>query len=166
MTVDPVSRLSAKSAAEFSNEEFLLIGGVSSDTGVGSNTACGSYAVYDARLLAAGSVRSDAVLGRVEISLYPRSLLIEGLNRMEIASRRRQRGAGRRLIQALAATAPDFQLTIYDIRPAALDFWIALGCTFKPCAEGEGWDACYSLPAGLRPPVPDRHSRAEAMLRA
>jgi len=161
MTVDPVSRLAACSAAEFANAEFVLVGGVTPGIATASSTVAASYAVFDATLLAGGADRAAAALGRVEIFLYPRSLLIEGLNRMEIANGRRQRGAGRRLIQAMAATAPDFKLNIYDIRPAALDFWIALGCTFRP--RQSGWDASYALPASLRPTAPDRF---EAMLRA
>jgi hypothetical protein len=164
MTSEPVARLAAKSAAEFSNEEFLLVGGIKPDVAIGSAIAAASYAVYDARLLASGTIGPEAALGRVEISLYPRSLQIEGLNRMEIATGRRQRGAGRRLIQALAATAPDFQLAIHDIRPAALDFWIALGCTFQPRSEGR--EGRYTLPAGLRSTAPDRHAHVEEMLRA
>jgi hypothetical protein len=161
MTAEPVARLAASSASEFANAEFVLAGGIMPGVAVASNTVAASYAVFDAALLASGTERAEAALGRVEIFLYPRSLLIEGLNRMEIANGRRQRGAGRRLIQALAATAPDFRLNIYDIRPAALDFWIALGCTFRPRASG--WDASYILPASLHPPAPEP---VEAMLRA
>ena len=164
MTRDCISRLDASTPAEFSNADYLLVRGIAADAAAVPNTIACSYAVFDARRLAAGCARPDAALGRVEISLFPRSLLIEGLYRMEIATARRQRGAGRRLIQALAATAPEFQLNIYDIRPAALDFWIALGCSFRP--RPGGWDAVYALPIGLRPPLPDRLVRAEAMRRA
>jgi len=161
MRVEPVSRLSASSAAEFSNEEFLLVGGLVPDAVAAASPVAASYAVFDAVMLAAGTSRTDAALGRVEVFVFPRTLLVDGVSRMEIVTGRRQRGAGRRLIQALAATAPDYQLNIYDIRPAELDFWIALGCSFRP--RPGGWDASYGLPAGLQP---ERLERAGAMLRA
>jgi hypothetical protein len=162
MIVDFVSRLSARNPAEFSNEEFLLFGELAPSPAAPAEPVTATYAVFDARMLAAGSSRAEAALGRVELSVYPRSMLIEGLSRMEISAGRRQRGAGRRLIQSLAATAPDFQLNIYDIRPPALDFWIALGCSFQP--RPGGWDASYILPTSLRPTLPEQCDRAEAML--
>jgi hypothetical protein len=165
MIADTVSRLAARGAGEFSNEDFLLVGGFSSDAASANETVAGSYAVFDARLLAAGGSRADAALGRIEIFLHPRSLLIEGLSRMEIPPGRRQRGAGRRLIQALAASAPEFRLNIYDIRPPALDFWIALGCSFRP--RPGGWDGSYVLPTALRrAPAEALPERNEEKLRA
>jgi hypothetical protein len=169
MTTEFASRLVARSIAEFFSEDFLLSGTAMPDIVPRAETITAGYAVFDARLLATGADRTEAALGRVELVIYQRSLMIEGLSRMEIASGRRQRGAGRRLIQALAATAPDFRLNIYDVRPAALDFWIALGCTFRPCPGG--WDGCYVLPTGLRPrpaPRPERmdDSRLEEAMRA
>jgi hypothetical protein len=170
MTTESVSRLFAYSIAEFSSEDFLLSGNVVPDIVTRAETIAASYAVFDARLMASGVGKAEAALGRVELVLYQRSLLIEGLSRMEIAPGRRQRGAGRRLIQALAATAPDCRLNVYDIRPAALDFWIALGCSFRP--RPGGWDGSYVLPVSLRPrqaaPRADRmeSDRVEEAMRA
>jgi hypothetical protein len=145
MTGEIISPFHANDAGEFSNEDFLLVGGIAPETGL--------YTVFDARLLAIGKNGTDARLGQIEISVRPASQLIEGLSRMEIARGRRHRGTGRRLIQALAATAPDFQLNIYDIAPSALDFWIALGVSFRP--RPDGWEASYVLPSRLRPMPPE-----------
>jgi hypothetical protein len=143
---EPAVRLAATTVARFANDDFLLSGEVMPGAPTQPDTIAAAYAVYDARLLANGS--EDAALGRVEILVYPERLLIDGLVRLEIAAGRRQRGAGRRLIQAMAATAPDYRLNIYDIQPSALDFWIALGCAFRP--RGQGLDASYVLPPALR----------------
>jgi GNAT superfamily N-acetyltransferase len=145
MIGESISPFHANGAGEFSNEDFLLVGGIAPEAGL--------YAVFDARLLATGADRTTAQLGRIEISVRPGSQLIEGLRRMEIARGRRHRGTGRRLIQALAATAPDFQLKIHDIEPSALDFWIALGVSFR--SRPEGWEASYALPSRLRPALSD-----------
>jgi hypothetical protein len=164
MTIDPISSLCASTPAEFANSEFLLVGGTLADSIAAANAVAGSYAVFDATRLAKGAARAEAALGRIEILLYPRSLLIDGLSRMEIASERRQRGIGRRLIQSLAATTPEFELNIYDIRPASLDFWIALGCNFR--RRPGGWEASYILPQNLRPHLPDSPRRVEALRQA
>lgn len=145
---EPAVRLAATSVARFANDDFLLSGEVLPGAPKQPDTVAATYAVYDARLLANGTEAEDAALGRVEIIVYPERLLIDGLIRLDIAARRRQRGAGRRLIQAMAATAPDYRLNIYDIQPSALDFWIALGCAFRP--RGQGLDASYVLPPALR----------------
>lgn len=164
MTINPISNFYANSPAEFANSEFLLVGGTLADSIAAANAVAGSYAVFDAKRLAKGAARADAALGRIEILLYPRSLLIDGLSRMEIAGERRQRGVGRRLIQSLAATTPEFELNIYDIRPASLDFWIALGCHFR--RRPGGWEASYILPQNLRPPVPDSVPQVEVLRQA
>jgi GNAT superfamily N-acetyltransferase len=147
MTMAPISRLQATGAGGFSNEDFLLVGAIPSETGPSDESRVGRYAVFDAHLLAAGIAQPEAHLGQVEIAIRPDPLLIEGLNRMEIVRSRRHRGTGRRLIQALAATAPDFRLNIYDIEPAELDFWIALGVSFR--AHPNGREAVYVLPSRL-----------------
>jgi hypothetical protein len=147
MTVAPISPLQATGAGIFSNEDFLLVGAVPAETVMAAESRTGRYAVFDAHLLAAGMAQPEARLGQVEIAIRPDSLLIEGLNRMEIVRGRRHRGTGRRLIQALAATAPDFRLNIYDIEPAELDFWIALGVSFR--ARPNGREAVYVLPSRL-----------------
>jgi hypothetical protein len=141
-------RLVATSVVRFANDEFLLSGEVIPGAPTQPDTVAATYAVFDARLMANGAEAEEAALGRVEMFVYPERLLIDGLIRLEITAGRRQRGAGRRLIQALAATAPDYRLNIYDIQPAALDFWIALGCAFRP--RGAGLDASYVLPLALR----------------
>ena len=174
MSTDRIARLTGHGPAELANQEFLLLAEAAPGAVSPSEPVAAGYAVFDARALAEGASRADAALGRIELVIHPRSLLIDGLSRMEISAGRRQRGAGRRLVQALAATAPDFQLTIYDIRPPAMDFWIALGCAFQP--RPDGWDGSYTLPSALRPPVADtKHEprpdhraepRAAAMLRA
>ena len=174
MSTDRIARLAGHSPAELANEDFLLLAEATPGAVSPSEPVTAFYAVFDARALADGASRADAALGRIELVIHPRSLLIDGLSRMEISAGRRQRGAGRRLVQALAATAPDFQLAIYDIRPPAMDFWIALGCAFQP--RPDGWDASYTLPSVLRPLVPEAkleprpdlraEPRAEAMLRA
>jgi len=148
MTAEPAARLVATSVARFANDDFLLSGEVIPGAPAQSDTVAAAYAVFDARLLTNGAESEEAALGRVEMFVYPERLLIDGLIRLEITASRRQRGAGRRLIQALAATAPDYRLNIYDIQPSALDFWIALGCAFRP--RGEGLDASYVLPLALR----------------
>jgi hypothetical protein len=172
MSTDRVARLTGQSPAELANEDFLLIGESTPTAFPPNEPVAAGYAVFDARLLADGTSRANAALGRIELVIHPRSLLIDGLSRMEISAGRRQRGAGRRLIQALAATAPNFHLAIYDIRPVAMDFWIALGCAFQP--RPDGWDGSYTLPTNLRPApaetriearVESRSDRAEALLR-
>jgi hypothetical protein len=147
MTMAPISPLQATGSGIFSNEDFLLVGTVPDETGLSDEARIGRYAVFDAHLLAAGITQPEARLGQVEIAVRQDPLLIEGLNRMEIVRGRRHRGTGRRLIQALAATAPDFRLNIYDIEPAELDFWIALGVSFR--ARPNGREAVYVLPLRL-----------------
>ncbi len=172
MSTDRITRLSGHSPAELANRDFLLVAETAPGAVSPIEPVTAFYAVFDAKALADGAGRADAALGRIELVIHPRSLLIDGLSRMEIAAGRRQRGAGRRLVQALAASAPGFQLNIYDIRPPAMDFWIALGCAFQP--RPDGWDASYTLPSVLRPleaksePRPELRAepRAEAMLRA
>ena len=164
MSTDRIARLTGQSPAELANEDFLLIGEPLPTALSPHEPIAAGYAVFDARLLADGSDRADAALGRIELAIHPRSLSIVGLSRMDISAGRRQRGAGRRLIQALAATAPDFQLTIYDIHAKAMDFWIALGCAFQP--RPGGWDATYTLPTSLRPATPEPRIEVRVEYRA
>jgi len=148
MTAQRAGRLYATSIDQFANEEFLLSGNIVPDAWAVTDTVAAAYDVFDARLLADGSAAEAATLGRVDVLVDPDRLLIDGLTRLEIGAGRRQRGAGRRLVQSLAATAPAGRLNIYDIQPEALDFWIALGCAFRP--RGDVLDGSYVLPQAQR----------------
>lgn len=129
---------------QYSNDDILLLGGYSRSGSTPDGTVGAGFMVFDMRQLAVGDPPDDARLGKVELFLLqPQLQQIHGLVNIEVLPALRRRGIGRRVVEAIAATAPDTTLKIYDIQQDAVPFWIRLGCTFHP--RPPTWDASFRL---------------------
>jgi len=144
---------------QYTNGEILLLGGYSRSGSTPDGTVGAGFVVFDASRMAAGAPSDDARLGKVELFLIqPHLQLVHGLVNIEVCAELRLRGIGRRIVEAIAATAPDQRLKIYDIQQDAVPFWIRLGCAFRP--RPPAWDAYFSLKTSRAEdavaPPPDR----------
>lgn len=136
----------ASGLRQYANADILLLGGYSRSGDAPEGTIGAGFAAYDRRRMTGDMPEETAKLGTVEIFLIPPQLrLFHGLVRIDVVPALRRQGNGRRIIEALAATAPDEQLRIYDVQQDALAFWIQLGCTFQ--ARPPAWDALFRLAA-------------------
>jgi len=144
MTATLTCSIAPSGLRQYANDDILLLGGYSRSGSTPDGTVGAGFIVFDARQIAAGIPSDDARLGKVELFLIrPQLQLVHGLINIEVLTALRRQGVGRRIVQAIAATAPDARLKIYDIQQAAVPFWIRLGCAFHP--RPPTWDAYFSL---------------------
>lgn len=129
---------------QYANDDILLLGGYSRSGSTPDGTVGAGFIAFDARQIAAGMTLDSARIGTVELFLIkPQLERIHGLINIEVCPALRRRGIGRRIVEAIAATAPDTRLKIYDIQQDAVLFWIRLGCAFHP--RPPAWDGYFSL---------------------
>ncbi len=139
--------LASPGLRRYENQDILLHGGYSRSGPAPGGTLGAGFAVFDKALMTGDQPDASAKLGDVELFLLlPQMSLFHGLIRIEVLPHLRRRGIGRRLVEAIAATTPDGALKIYDIKEAALKFWVALGCSFQP--RPPAWDAIFRLTPG------------------
>lgn len=137
-------KLVQRGLRQYENEDILLLGGYHRAGSTPSGTIGAGFTAFDVRQLVAGVPADSAKLGTVELFLPQQQMqLFHGLVNIEVCASLRRQGIGRRIVQSIAATAPDRRLKIYDVQAAALRFWVQLGCTFQP--RPPAWDAYFTL---------------------
>lgn len=116
--------------SSYQNDDILLTGGFRSGNSDSEHTRL-KYIVYDIKGLSKeefNATPTDHELGFVEVFVLDSSGKIDGLVNIELKTKFRKGGYGKKILQSLIKTTGG-KLKIFDIKANAIPFWKKVGVT-------------------------------------